>query len=110
MTFGTSTNTDAQLFTRLLKDDNLLHPGRRWIPAYQHPNLLLVGQQRSHGFLVCGVTQVDAVHLQDSISNTQATLTGQTVRDHLTKKRNRSAGDEGGRDFQVRRNFKIRYL
>ena len=62
-----------------------LHPWRRGVPAHQHADLLLIGQQSSDRFLVGGVSQVDAVDLQDTISNAQAALTRQAMWNHLTR-------------------------
>lgn len=60
-----------------------LHPRRRGVPPHQHADLLLVGQQGSHGLLVRGVPQVDGVHLQDAVAYAQPALAGEAVRDHL---------------------------
>lgn len=46
-------------------------------------DLLLIGQKSAYSFLVCGVAQVDGIHFQYSVSNTQPTLTCKTMRNHL---------------------------
>lgn len=63
MTFCSSADANPELLAGLLLDQNLLHPRRRRIPPHQHADLLFVGQQGPHGFLVRGVPQVDGVHL-----------------------------------------------
>lgn len=84
--------TDAQVVRRSnfvasiciwLRPRPHLHPGWRRVPPYQHADLLLIGQQGAHSFLVRGVTQVDGVHFQYSVPDTQAALTRQTVRNYL---------------------------
>lgn len=63
-----------------------LHPGRGGVSAHQHADLLLVGQQGSHGLLVRGVPQVDGVHLQDAVADSQPALASEAVRDDLLER------------------------
>lgn len=60
-----------------------LHSWWWGVPPHQHANLLLIGQQGSHSFLVCGMTKVDQVHFQYPVPNTQSTLTSKAMRNHL---------------------------
>lgn len=60
-----------------------LHPRWWWVPSYQHMDLLLIGQKSAYSFLVCGMAQVDGIHFQYSVSNTESTLACKTMRNHL---------------------------
>lgn len=48
-----------------------LHPRWRWVSPNHHGELLSVGEQRVHCFLVGGMAQVNAVHLQNPVPNAE---------------------------------------